>query len=150
VSALSFFVPGTPIAQGSKRHVGNGVMVESAGDRLKDWRNAITNAAWTYRLERVAITGPVAVALTFVVARPKGHYGTGRNADRVKPSAPLYPATKPDIDKTSRAVLDAITASGVWRDDAQVVGLIARKYYVNTLLVYRDTPGVHIRIEELT
>lgn len=149
MSALSFFVPGVPVGQGSKRHVGNGVMVESAKG-LKDWRRAITDAAWTYRLERPTITGPVAVALTFVVARPKGHYGTGRNADRLKPSAPLYPAVKPDIDKTTRAVLDAITASGVWRDDSQVVELLARKDYARHDGPRYDTPGVHIRIEELT
>jgi crossover junction endodeoxyribonuclease RusA len=143
---IEFFVPGRVVPQGSKRHVGGGRMIEAAKG-LRDWRHAVTDAAWTYRLERTAITGPVRVELTFILARPKSHYGTGRNADRVKPTAPERPTTKPDVDKLARAVLDALTAAGIWRDDSQVVHLDALKTYVTG---YAPTPGVHINVKELT
>ena len=142
---LSFFVPGRVVPQGSKRHVGGGRMIEAAKG-LKDWRHAVTDAAWTYRLERPTITGPVRVELDFVLARPASHYGTGRNADRVKPTAPSWPTTKPDIDKLARAVLDAVTAAGIWRDDSQVIRLDALKTYVTEM---SPTPGVLVQIKEV-
>jgi Holliday junction resolvase RusA-like endonuclease len=53
-----------------------------------------------------------------------------------------YPTTKPDIDKLSRAVLDALTS--VWyKDDSQVIQLEAQKIYT-----YGE-PGVYIGIGHL-
>ena len=59
---------------------------------------------------------------------------------------------KPDLDKLLRAVLDACTTGGVWRDDSQVATIHARKVYagdadlvgcdivVHTLEDYASTP----------
>jgi Holliday junction resolvase RusA-like endonuclease len=44
----------------------------------------------------------------------------------------------PDLDKLIRAILDALTGV-VWRDDGQVVDIVASK-------VYADTPGVDVVI----
>lgn len=127
---LVFYVPGTPAPQGSKRHVGNGVMVESS-KAVKPWRQDVTaaaiDAATTAGWETA--TGPVGLRLTFYLRRPRSHYGTGRNADQVKPSAPEYPATKPDLDKLQRSTLDALTTAGVLADDARVVLIDAAKVY---------------------
>ena len=61
--------------------------------------------------------------MVFTFERPASHYGTGRNAGRVKDSAPDWPDTKwtGDIDKLTRAVFDSLTAGGVIEDDARVV-----------------------------
>ena len=69
------------------------------------------------------VTGPVRVELVFTFERPASHYGTGRNAGKVKDSAPGWPDTKwaGDIDKLTRAVFDSLTAGGVIEDDARVV-----------------------------
>jgi crossover junction endodeoxyribonuclease RusA len=75
--------------------------------------------------------------------RPKDHYGTGRNSGTVKPSAPINPASMPDLDKLVRCICDALTDAGVWKDDAQVCVLVAAKRYTNGL------PGVLIQIAEL-
>jgi Holliday junction resolvase RusA-like endonuclease len=72
--------------------------------------------------------GPLHLSLVFCLARPKGHFGSGRNADVVKPSAPRYPTVKPDATKLTRAVEDAMTGI-VWRDDAQVVDQYVTKVY---------------------
>ena len=124
-------VPGVPMAQGSKRHVGNGIMVESSKG-LKPWRDSIIAAVreaapdsddWIF-------PGPVEVQMVFRFPRAKSHYGTGKNADKLKPGAPRVKATKPDLDKIIRAALDAITqAGGIWHDDAQVAELHAVKDY---------------------
>ncbi len=66
------------------------------------------------------LEGPLRLTLVFVRVRPKGHYGTGRNADKLKPSAPEFPTTRPDTLKLGRAVEDALTGI-LWKDDSQVV-----------------------------
>lgn len=80
------------------------------------------------KMETRPWSGPVDVALTFYLTRPKNHYGTGRNAERLKQSAPSFPAVHPDIDKLTRAVLDALTGI-CFEDDRQVVGLVVAKRY---------------------
>ena len=82
--------------------------------KSKDQR--ITEAAKA-TITRRGVEGPLSVSLRFSLRRPKGHFGKG---GAVRPSAPARPAKKPDIDKLARAVLDAITSSGVWIDDAQI------------------------------
>jgi crossover junction endodeoxyribonuclease RusA len=131
VKRLSFHVTGTPKPQGSKRHVGNGVMIESAGQPLKTWREDVKHAA-ADQLARSGveqISAPVMVAVTFALKRPASHYRTGKNAALLRESAPLYPAVKPDIDKLARSTLDALTSSGLISDDSRIVALFARKQY---------------------
>lgn len=108
------FTPGHPRPQGSKRHVGNGRMIESSR-YVAGWREAIATAAAAV-LPSPLDRGPVAVQLDFVMPRPQ------------RTPLPTPPATKRtgDIDKLTRAVLDALT--GVWiADDADVIQLDATK-----------------------
>lgn len=139
---LSFRVYGMPAPQGSKRHVGDGVMVESS-KRVKPWRQDVKHAA----LDAISgrgwqqPAGAVWVAITFRLPRPKGHYGTGRNAGLIKDSAPRRPAVRPDIDKLVRSTLDALTESGAVRDDAQVVSLSTSKFYADG-----EQPGATVEV----
>jgi crossover junction endodeoxyribonuclease RusA len=128
---LAFPVFGTPAPQGSKRHVGHGVMVESGSARLKPWREAVKTAALDAidETEWQTLTGPVHLLLIFQVARPLGHFGTGRNAALLKPSAPLWPGVRPDLDKLTRSTCDALKDAGVYRDDSLVVMLDVSKVY---------------------
>ena len=118
-----FVVLGVAAPQGSKRHVGHGIMIESSA-RLRPWRAAVTAAAAEASSGATTLLGPVTLAATFSFARPASHYGTGRNAETLKPSAPIRPSSHAvgDLSKLVRAVEDAITDSGLWRDDCQVVG----------------------------
>ena len=134
---LEFEVLGTPAPQGSKRHVGHGIMVESSA-KVKPWREAVKFATPAMP---TPLTGPVSVLIVFYVARPKGHYGTGRNAERIRYGAPYLPATRPDLDKLVRSSLDALGESGVFRDDAQVTTVMAHKIYADT-----RPPGAQITI----
>jgi len=109
-------VYGTPEPGGSKRWVGR---VVDANPRAKGWQaNVARAAAEQYTGE--LLDGPLAVEMTFYRARPGGHFGTGRNAHRVKPSAPIAPVSRPDALKLARAVEDALEGV-VYRNDAQIV-----------------------------
>lgn len=120
-------------------------MVESS-KRVKPWLQDVTTAA----VEAVEKSrwetahGPVKVTITFRIPRPKSHYGTGANAGKVKPSAPNYPATRPDLDKLTRSTLDALGTAGVFRDDSQAVEIAARKLFV------RDGQGPGAFVEVVT
>jgi len=141
---ITIEVRGLPAPQGSKRHVGHGIMVESSR-AVGPWREAVR--AETQRVLAIPggaawLAGPVAVEITFRLPRPKGHYGTGKNANKIRSSAPIFPAGRPDLDKLTRAVLDGLTAGGAWADDAQVVNLQAWK-------MYGQHPGCSIEIGQL-
>lgn len=76
--------------------------------------------------------------VTIHIGRPKYHYGTGRNARKLKPSAPEWPIASQsgDVDNFAKALLDA--ANGIlYSDDVQVVELCIRK-------VYGEEPGALI------
>lgn len=130
MARLHFTVLGTPAPQGSKKHVGRGIMVESS-KRVAPWREDVRNAARDAIAQAgwETANGPVGVGLLFYLPRPGGHYGTGRNAGTLRASAPAYPAVKPDLDKLTRSTLDALTEAGAIRDDSRVVLLEARKRY---------------------
>lgn len=125
------FVPGLPMPQGSKRamrHRSSGKLIlldDNAG--LKVWRQAVT-AAWACE-GLPMVVGPVGVCLVFVMPRPAGHWGTGSRAGVLRPSAPEWPAVKPDVDKLVRAMLDGLTEGGAFEDDARVVQLQVLERY---------------------
>lgn len=138
---LSFFVPGAPVPKGSTRaFVVKGKAITTATNRHKQipWASAIAYSGLQAMEHAKPYKRAVMVSLVFVFQRPKSHYGTGRNADEVKDSAPDRHVYKPDLDKLTRCALDSLT-SVVWNDDSQVDSIYATK-------TYGDAPGVHITI----
>lgn len=130
---LSFTVIGRPAPGGSKRafvdKAGHARVTEDA-KRNKPWRALIAAAAVEAMADRDLFAGPLALDVRFYVARPVGHFGSGRNREVVRPAAPAFPAVRPDVTKLLRALEDALTGL-VWRDDAQVVMQTAAKRYGN-------------------
>jgi len=132
---LTFTVIGSPAPQGSKRHVGHGVMIESS-KRVKPWREAVAAAAFAARNGAPPLDGPLALTVTFWLPKP---------ASLSKRVTSLGPFRKPDIDKLLRSTLDAMTTAGAIADDARIVRIIAEK---------RFTPitghaGAEVRIEAI-
>ena len=76
------------------------------------------------------IEGPVELSLAFFFPRPKSHYGTGKNSELVKPSAPVHHAQKPDIDNVIKSTLDAMNGI-LYQDDKQVIRLQAEKRWAH-------------------
>jgi Holliday junction resolvase RusA-like endonuclease len=135
VSSLAFTVLGRPQPAGSKRAfpirragVVTGVAVTDDAKRSRPWKDSVAAAAHEALNGGGQLQGPLRLQVDFYVARPAGHWGTGRNRERLKPSAPAWPAVRPDATKLVRAVEDALTGL-VWRDDAQVVVQTVRKLY---------------------
>jgi crossover junction endodeoxyribonuclease RusA len=154
IDKVSFEVSGKPAGQGSKRHVGGGRMIEMSRT-VGPWRDAI-RAQCTLNVSE-QFTGPVTVTIVFSLPRPAGHYGTGRNSHALRASAPGYPAgqRRDDVDKMARAVLDALTEGpdsrgnyhhGAFKDDSQVVDLLAMKRYASA----PEHVGARITVEEVT
>jgi len=139
--SLRFFVAGKPVAQGSKKHVGNGRMVEM-GKGLGPWRESIRWAAMQAgRVGPVGLVryaeGPMSVNLEFVMPRPT-------STPKTKPTPPAV--KRPDLDKLIRAVLDALSSAGTWKDDSQVVQVLASKRIAET----DETTGVHIYVAPMS
>jgi Holliday junction resolvase RusA-like endonuclease len=80
-------------------------MVEQVAG-LKPWRDTITAAAFG---AGPCLDGPLAVKMVFTVPRPKS-----------APKRLHTPSTTPDLSKLARGCEDAITAAGLWADDARV------------------------------
>jgi crossover junction endodeoxyribonuclease RusA len=136
---MQFAVYGlTPAPQGSKRHVGNGRMVESS-PRLKPWREAVRQEALA--TGELSTDQPVYVHLLFRFRRPKGHYSA---KGELKASAPACHITRPDIDKLARSTLDGITGVLI-NDDSQVAFLVASKEYA----LPGELEGCQIEIREI-
>lgn len=119
---IEFEVVGTPAAQGSKRHVGGGVMVEQS-KKLKPWRAAVAAAARDVA-EGAPLDGPLSIDVEFRFPMPKSRSKTLHQVGRgPKTSAP-------DLDKLVRAVGDALKEGGLIRDDALFVRVSAVKVEV--------------------
>lgn len=119
---LNLFVEGSPVPQGSFRHVGNGRII-SANPKLNNWRETIADQVSQQTAVRL-IDGSVSVQLVFTLPRPKSVPKSRRNR----------PTTKPDLDKLVRATLDAISLPKycqVLLDDSYVTDLHAAKRYAD-------------------
>lgn len=146
MSALALDVIGTPAPQGSHRgFVVNGrAVITQDNKKTKPWRQDVKATALSELATLTPWTpydGPVEVQITFRMPRPRYHYGTGRNANQLKATAPAFVDKKPDIDKLTRSTLDALTEAGVWRDDSQVASMVLTKEYATN-----QQPGAHILV----
>jgi len=121
--AVAFTIDGAAAPQGSKTPWGS-----EANPRTRPWRAAVAAAAAAAMGGDPPLHGPVSVQIQFAFPRPKGHYGSGRNATTLRPTAPGYHAYRPDLDKLIRAIGDALTGI-VLRDDAQIAALFVTKVY---------------------
>lgn len=130
-------VIGTPAPQGSKRHLGHGVMIESS-KKVKPWREAVVYAAHEIlearfkNLDAIPVSergrlmnsggtnGPVTVDIRFYFDKPK-------SAKKRQ-----YHSTKPDIDKLVRSTFDALKTAGAIEDDSRVVGCTVMKLFTDS------------------
>lgn len=134
MTTLTLSVEGSPAPQGSKRAYiinGRATIIED-NKRTRPWRKAVTLTARVEAAKQKwqAPEGPVSVELVFHMKKP----ASSRRA---------FPDVKPDLDKLVRALLDGLTDAQIWKDDSQVVALVAKKVYVLT------KPGVQATITSL-
>ena len=140
-TTISFRVEGVPQPRGSKLPSlipkrGGGwvkkggrpiVVARDDNKKSKPWMGVVAAAAReAYQGE--LLHGPIRLKVAFFFPRIKGHYGSGKNASKLKASAPVRHTQKPDVDKLCRALLDSLTGV-IWGDDRQICELYAAKYY---------------------
>lgn len=96
--------------------------------RLRSWDAAVREAARDQvdaPVVPVFVGCPLQVALSFRLARPRGHWTKKGGLSK---AAPLVPTTKPDSDKLARSTLDPLHGI-VFDDDSRIVELLVRKTY---------------------
>lgn len=124
---ITVTIPGVPVPQGSLRAGGRGQLFYSNAAYLKPYRTAVASAVREAAGDsHEQWTGPVTVRVLFLFERPKSHV---LKSGALRKGQPPEKLTPPDLDKLTRSVLDAITQSGVYADDAQVTVLEAAKDY---------------------
>ncbi len=147
---ISFYVPGCPSPGGSKRgfaikkggvYTGRVAIVDSGGQKTKDWRQSCVQAAHDARPPE-PLRGPLCVNFAFVMPRIKAHFHTSKaKLGQLRQDAPLHHTSKPDRTKITRSTEDAFK-SILWADDSQIVaGTISKRY--------GPQPGCHVEVSEM-
>ncbi len=132
-------VNGVPIPQGSKNAFRRGekiVLVESGGNKHKNWRKLVAVAGQNLRSELGGepFDGPLIVSLSFYLPKPAS-----------KPSWKVWCDVKPDLDKLTRSILDSLTGTdNIMSNDSRVVMINSLKQYAIT-----REPGVDITVIEM-
>ena len=143
---------GIPAPQGSKSvrgYVAGRAILGESSKAVAPWRVDV-RAATQNQYTGAVIDAPVSICATFLFARPKGHYGSGKNADRLKPSAPrhLTSVRHGDLDKLLRSTFDGLSQSaggGLITDDSLIVEVMANKRYVED----GELPGACLTVTKL-
>jgi Holliday junction resolvase RusA-like endonuclease len=137
---LQFRVNGIAQQAGSKRaFVPKGwtrPIITDTNKNLKTWQQLVADVAHHELLQRPVIErgqwrDGVRLGVVFYLPRPVS-----------LPRRVVAHVKKPDLDKLIRSVQDAL-AGVLYRDDAQIVDLVARKRYA----AESDVPHVDIRLE---
>jgi crossover junction endodeoxyribonuclease RusA len=113
-------IRGLPVAQSRPRAYvrpsGKGGVYDDGKSR--GWKSEVIGEAMRSKLPR-GITGPIRLFVSFEMPRPK----------RLKEAQASPHVNVPDLDNLLKAVMDALSEYGVWKDDRQVVEFSASKWY---------------------
>ena len=136
---FDLYITGTPKAQGSMRHVGNGRLIHGKG--MVAWRTHIESTlkqwAGTWFGGWEPLDEPVEVHAKFYLQRPK------------KPRLD-HAATGLDLDKLQRCVGDALERSGVLRNDARIIRWRAEKHWTHDIENEDgNEPGVRLKVRKI-
>ena len=123
---MKITIPGKPISKARPRFARRGKFVVTYNSQETE------EGRWLWEAKGQidqCFEGPLWVSCHFYMVRPKGHYGTGKNAGKLKASAPQYHTVKRyDTDNLLKWVLDCLNGMA-WKDDCQVVELYGIKQY---------------------
>lgn len=123
---MKLIIPGKPISKNRPRFARRGKFTTTYSDQE-------TESGKFFLLCREQVTkkfeGPLRVHIVFYIPRPKSHYGTGRNENNLKPSAPSYPdGSRQDLDNLEKFAYDCLNGLA-WNDDRQIVENFSRKVW---------------------
>lgn len=131
---ISFFINGLPKPQARARTFFRpGAKFPTTWSPKSDWFSVCYYKALENR-PRQALEGPLAVELRIYLPRPKS-----------VAKAIFRPAVRPDLDNYEKAILDALTQAGIWKDDGLICELHSHKFYTEVGAV----TGCHVCIQEI-
>ncbi len=125
------FVPKTWAAAAVAQGKAPRAIVTNDNPKAKDWEQRIATEAQAVAGETL-FEGPVVLSVAFYLPRPKS-----------LPRRVVHHTTRPDCDKATRCVLDALTHV-LYRDDGQVIELHVRKQFA----ALGAAPRAEITVEE--
>lgn len=126
------------------RKMRRAIVVDDNKDMVT-WRFVVASAACQAWLPDSPLqTGPILVEFEYILARPKAHFGSGANAEKLKASAPTWSEVIPDVAKFTRCMEDALTGM-LWRNDSQIAVEVLGKRYAAP----HEIPGVYVRAYQL-
>jgi len=135
---IMFAVSGLPQTKGStKGFVGRSkktrklrAFLTNDNPKNKPWAASV---AWEAKRHApcVPLAGPVRVELLFRLRKPQRH-----------PKYFVHHTKKPDLDKLTRSIMDALKQGGIYKDDAQVCDS-------HQVKIYSDEPGVSVTVKEI-
>ena len=144
---IEFFVPGIPRPGGSKKafahpKTGKIMVIDAGGKHTKDWRAVVALTAVQAMEGKPLMSSALETNMIFLFPRPKSHYRTGKFSDQLKPDAPYYKTSMPDLLKITRSTEDAMKGV-VYVDDSLIVQECLTKVYTN------EKPGAWIVVETI-
>jgi Holliday junction resolvase RusA-like endonuclease len=120
------FISGLPKAQPRPRMTKTGHTYNP--ETAREWKDTVKAHFMIHR--KPQINEPVRLEALFFLPRPKR---------LMKTDGPVPHTVKPDADNLLKAVMDAMTEAGVWKDDALVYGVSVEKWYSGTCTGARIT-----------
>lgn len=139
MTTIQFTIPGEPVAKGRARaFVRNGHIAHHTPDKTARYENLVKLAAQEAMHGKPPCEGPVKLTVC-------AYMGIGTSWSKKRQAAALEgrerPTKKPDVDNIVKAIKDGLNGVA-WRDDSQVVRLVADKHW-------SDTPRVFVAISEV-
>lgn len=123
---MEIIVQGEPISKKRPRFARRGKFVTTYSEQETEEGRFLLEAK--QQIKQAPMEGPLRVSCCFYMPRPKKHFGTGKNAGKLKDNAPIYHTSKPDIDNLKKFALDCLKGAA-WGDDCQIVHIEAWKKY---------------------
>ncbi|MFA6038400.1 MAG: RusA family crossover junction endodeoxyribonuclease [Legionellales bacterium] len=127
---IHFDVLGTPVGKGRPRFARRGNFVTTYSPQKNiDAERSLLAQSIEYKPE-TPWNCALGIRIEAIFERPKSHYGTGRNVNLLKDTAPLFHTCKPDGDNVGKNCIDAMNEV-FFKDDSQIVVCNIIKQYGN-------------------
>ena len=135
---IKFTVYGELCAQGRPRATTRGGHVRMYDpEESRNYKQMVRIEALQVKPEK-PLDGEISLIIRAYKSIPKS---MSKKRHKLALEGRIKPITKPDIDNIVKGVKDALKGV-IWRDDSQVVTLLAKKYY-------SDVPRVEVIVEEI-
>lgn len=140
---VQFTVRGQPMALKRHRSSRGGFLYNPSAKEQESFRNAVESLFHNITAPIFPLDDYLAISMVFSLKRPKKHYvGNKVEAKRLRPTAPLFVKTLPDVDNLAKFVLDSMNAF-LFHDDRQVASLQVTK-------IYGEFPSTRVTVQRIS